>query len=64
MPRRPTRVDRIADDTRALEKTGDKLRNPDEGPLENAPLEWADEDVEIENRKPDLGEIEEDSSEL
>ena len=28
------------------------------------PLEWADEDVEIERRKPDLGEIEEDQSEL
>jgi hypothetical protein len=26
--------------------------------------DWADEDREIERRKPDLGEIEEDSSEL
>lgn len=25
--------------------------------------EWADEDREIEDRKPDLGEIEEDTSE-
>jgi hypothetical protein len=64
MSQRPTRVDRIADDTKALEKTHDKLKDLDEGPLENAPLEWADEDVEIENRKPDLGEVEEDSSEL
>ena len=64
MPKRPTRVDRIADDTKELEKTGDELRNPLEDPLENNPRDWADEDVEIENRKPDLGEIEEDSSEL
>lgn len=28
------------------------------------PLEWADEDVEIERRKPDLGEIEADESEM
>jgi hypothetical protein len=33
-------------------------------PLENQPLEWADEDREMEDRKPDLGEIEEDTSEL
>jgi hypothetical protein len=33
-------------------------------PLENQPLEWAEEDSEIEDRKPDLGEIEEDTSEL
>ena len=26
--------------------------------------EWAEEDREIEDRKPDLGEIEEDTSEL
>jgi hypothetical protein len=32
--------------------------------LENQPLEWADEDRIIEDRKPDLGEIEEDTSEL
>ena len=32
--------------------------------LENQPLEWADEDREMEDRKPDLGEIEEDTSEL
>jgi hypothetical protein len=41
----------------------DKKDDP-EGPLENQPLEWADEDREIEDRKPDLGEIEEDTSEL
>jgi hypothetical protein len=35
-----------------------------EEPLENQPLEWADEDREMEDRKPDLGETEEDTSEL
>ena len=35
-----------------------------EGPLENLPREWADEDREIEGRKPDLGETEDDPSEL
>lgn len=34
------------------------------GPLENQPLEWAEEDREMEDRKPDLGEVEEDTSEL
>jgi hypothetical protein len=47
--------------------------NPDKGldrkdeldePPENQPLEWADEDRVIEDRKPDLGETEEDTSEL
>jgi len=32
-----------------------------EEPLENQPLEWAEEDREMEDRKPDLGEIEEDT---
>ena len=41
----------------------DKKEVPEE-PLENQPQDWADEDREIEDRKPDLGEIEEDSSEL
>jgi hypothetical protein len=31
---------------------------------EDFPSEWAEEDREIEDRKPDLGEIEEDTSEL
>ncbi len=35
-----------------------------EPPLENPPKDWTDEDVEIEGRKPDLGEIEEDESEM
>lgn len=37
-------------------------RSPDL--LEDLPSEWAKEDREIEDRKPDLGEIEEDTSEL
>lgn len=35
-----------------------------EEPLENQPLEWSDEDREMADRKPDLGETEEDTSEL
>jgi hypothetical protein len=35
-----------------------------EPPLENQPLDWSEEDRELENRKPDLGEIDEDPSEL
>ncbi len=31
---------------------------------EDFPSEWAEEDRHIEDRKPDLGEIEDDSSEL
>jgi hypothetical protein len=45
----------------------DKARDDEddsEEPLENQPLEWADENREIEDRKPDLGETEEDTSEL
>jgi hypothetical protein len=37
-------------------------RSPDL--LEDLPSEYAKEDREIEDRKPDLGEIEEDTSEL
>jgi hypothetical protein len=33
-------------------------------PVEDLPKEWAKEDVEIEGRKPDLGEIEDDASEI
>jgi hypothetical protein len=36
----------------------------DESPLENQPLEWDKEDIQIEDRKPDLAEIEEDESAL
>lgn len=48
-------------------KPHDKARDDQddaEEPLENQPLEWADENREIEDRKPDLGETEEDTSEL
>lgn len=44
---------------KGLDKSGDS-----DDPIENPPLDWADEDREIEGRKPDLGETEEDSSEL
>jgi hypothetical protein len=40
------------------------VKLPDENDLENPTLEWADEDIEIEGRKPDLSEIEEDESTL
>ena len=41
----------------------DKTQHSEE-PLENQQRAWADEDIEIEGRKPDLGETEEDESEL
>jgi len=37
---------------------------PDESKLEDLPSEWAQEDREMEDRKPDLGEDDEDPSEL
>jgi hypothetical protein len=37
---------------------------PDEPKLEDLPSEWAQEDRDMEGRKPDLGEDEEDPSEL
>ncbi len=33
-------------------------------PIEDLPSEYAEEDVELEHRKPDLGELDEDPSEL
>jgi hypothetical protein len=33
-------------------------------PIEDLPAEWSKEDVKEENRKPDLGELDEDPSEL
>jgi hypothetical protein len=38
--------------------------NEPSGMPEDFPSEWAEEDRQIEDRKPDLGEIEEDTSEL
>jgi hypothetical protein len=35
-----------------------------EEPLENQPLDWSEEDRDLQGRKPDLGEIDEDPSEL
>jgi hypothetical protein len=46
------------------EKDPDKVNpKPGEGKLEDLPSEWAEEDRELERRKPDLGEVEEDPSE-
>ena len=47
----------------------DKIPGLDNDPSEqpeddDTALEWAEEDREIEDRKPDLGEIEEDTSEI
>jgi hypothetical protein len=47
-----------------IPKDKDLDRVDSEEPIENQPLDWEDEDREIEGRKPDLGEIEEDTSEL
>jgi hypothetical protein len=37
---------------------------PDESKLEDLPTEWSGEDVEIENRAPNLGEMDEDPDEM
>jgi hypothetical protein len=37
---------------------------PDEPEVEDLPAEWEKEDRESEGRKPDLGETEEDPSEM
>jgi hypothetical protein len=45
----------------------DKVPDEEEDPSKlpgDRQAEWAEEDREIEDRKPDLGEIEEDTSEL
>ena len=47
-----------------LKDKGLDRKDASEAPLENQPLEWAEEDRKMEDRKPDLGEIEEDTSEL
>ncbi|MGA2597952.1 MAG: hypothetical protein ABSH09_13290 [Bryobacteraceae bacterium] len=44
-------------------KDADIDRKDNEDPIEDQPADWAEEDRELENRKPDLGEIEEDPSE-
>ena len=33
-------------------------------PIEDLPSEWQKEDRDLENREPDLGELDEDPSEL
>jgi len=39
-------------------------KKPGEDKLENLPLEWEKEDEKMQRRKPDLGERDEDPSEL
>jgi hypothetical protein len=45
------------------ENEPDKEKKPDEDKLEDLPAEWDREDREMEGRKPDLGEDDEDPSE-
>jgi hypothetical protein len=47
-----------------LDKIADEKRDPSKLPDDDPRSKWAEEDREIEDRKPDLGEIEEDTSEL
>lgn len=47
-----------------LDKIPDEKRDPSKLPDGDPRSKWAEEDREIEDRKPDLGEIEEDPSEL
>jgi hypothetical protein len=42
----------------------DHTKDHDKDALDDHRAEWAEEDREIEDRKPDLSEIEEDTSEL
>lgn len=35
-----------------------------ESPVENPPKDWVEEDIELDNRKPNLSELEDDTSEL
>jgi hypothetical protein len=52
-------------DMTPLDKVPGEDKDPSKSPDdEDFPSEWAEEDRVIEDRKPDLGEIEEDSSEL
>jgi hypothetical protein len=46
-----------------LDNVPDEENDPSKLP-DDFRAEWAEEDREIEDRKPDLGEIEEDTSEL
>lgn len=36
---------------------------PDEDPLEDLPGDWSEEDRELEHRKPNLGELDDDPDE-
>ena len=46
------------------ERTEPGYPRPDESKLEDLPTEWSEEDVEIENRSPNLGEMDEDPDEM
>ena len=50
-------------DPAKVDKAPGKEENPSGLPDDHL-TEWAEEDRHIEDRKPDLGEIEEDTSEL
>jgi hypothetical protein len=47
-----------------IPKDEESERRESDKPPEKQPLEWSNENREIESRKPDLGETEEDTSEL
>ena len=47
-----------------LDKLPNEDGDPSKLPDDDRRSEWSEEDREIENRKPDLGETEEDTSEL
>jgi hypothetical protein len=46
------------------ERTEPGYPRPDESNLEDLPTEWSEEDVELENRAPNLGEMDEDPDEI
>ena len=46
------------------ERTEPGYPRPDEAKLEDLPTEWSEEDVESENRAPNLGEMDEDPDEM
>ncbi len=46
------------------ERTEPGYPRPDESKLEDLPTQWSEEDVELENRAPNLGEMDEDPDEI
>ncbi len=51
-------------DSRKMIPVDKELKKKSPEPIEDLTSEYDKEDIEIEGRKPDLGEIEEDASEL